>query len=133
MARNNAQSYRKAQINTASPGQRVVMMYEGLLKELKKSRHAILKINEDIGQIEIANNSIALSQQIILELKLALDKDKGGEIATNLEDLYTFWIEQLSQANIKKEGKILTPVIDMVSDLRDTWKQATAKARQIGA
>jgi flagellar protein FliS len=132
MARNNAQSYRKAQINTASPGQRVVMMYEGLLKELKKARHSILKIKEDIEQIEIANNSIALSQQIILELKLALDKEKGGEIASSLEELYTFWIEQLSEANIKKDGKMLTPVIEMVTELRDTWKQATAKARQIG-
>jgi flagellar protein FliS len=132
MARNNAQSYRKAQINTASPGQRVVMMYEGLLKELKKARHSILKIKEDIEQIEIANNSIALSQQIILELKLALDKEKGGEIASSLEELYTFWIEQLSEANIKKDGKMFTPVIEMVTELRDTWKQATAKARQIG-
>jgi len=38
MARNIAQNYRKAQLNTASPGQRVVLMYEGLLKELLKAK-----------------------------------------------------------------------------------------------
>jgi flagellar secretion chaperone FliS len=133
MARHNAQSYRKAQINTASPGQRVVMMYEGLLKEIKKARHAMLKIDEDIGQIEVVNNSIALAQQIILELRLALDKDKGGEIASSLEDLYNFWVDKLSDANIKKDPKILNPLIEMIGELHVTWKQATIKARQIGA
>ena len=133
MARHNAQSYRKAQINTASPGQRVVMMYEGLLKEIKKARHSMLKIDEDISQIEVVNNSISLAQQIILELRLALDKDKGGEIASSLEDLYNFWIDQLSDANIKKDPKILNPLIEMIGELHVTWKQATVKARQIGA
>ena len=108
MARNLAQNYRKAQFNTASPGQRVVMMYESLGRELKKARHNLLKINEDIKFIEQAHNSISLAQQIILELKLALDKEKGGDIAQSLEDLYEFWISQLSDANIKKEAKIIS-------------------------
>lgn len=133
MARNIAQNYRNAQLNTASPGQRVVLMYEGLHKELMKSKNLIVNINKDILNIEKAHNSISLSEQIILELKLALDMDKGGELAQNLNNLYEFWIVQLSEINMKKDAKALNPIIDMVSELKDTWREAAKKARQLGA
>lgn len=133
MARNIANNYRKAQLNTASPGQRVVLMYEGLLKELKKAEHCIKNINKDIQNIEASHNSIALSEQIILELKLALDIDNGGELAKNLDNLYEFWIVQLSEANTKKSSEILSPIIDMVEELKNTWREAAKKARQLGA
>jgi len=133
MARNIAQNYRKAQLNTASPGQRVVLMYEGLLKELKKAKNCIENIGKDIKNIEDSHNALSLSEQIILELKLALDMDNGGELAINLDNLYEFWIVQLSEANMKKTTDGLKPIIDMVEELRDTWREATKKARQVGA
>ena len=133
MARNIANSYRKAQINTASPGQRVVMMYEGLVRELKKARNSTLKINDEVKAIEESHNSFDLSQKIILELKLALDMQNGGEIAENLNNLYEFWIEQLSEANRLKEASKVTPVIQMAEELKDTWKEAAKKARQMGS
>ena len=133
MARNIANSYRKAQINTASPGQRVVMMYEGLLRELKKARHHMLEIDKSTQTIEKCHNTLDLCQKIILELQLALDLEKGGEIAENLNNLYDFWILELSNANSAKDAQQMTPVIQMVEELKDTWKEAAKKARQVGA
>ncbi len=133
MTRTIANNYRQAQLNTASPGQRVVLMYEGLSKELKKGENFIRNINKDILNIEAAHNAIALAEQIILELKLALDIDNGGELAKNLDNLYEFWIVQLSEANTKKNADILLPVIEMVDELKETWREATKKARQMGA
>lgn len=133
MARSIANSYRKAQVNTAGPGQRVVLMYEGLVKELKKGKHGIIKSKDDISAMENAHNALSLASQIILELRLALDMDKGGEIAENLRNLYDFWTAQISEANTKKDAKHLNPIISMAEELRDTWKEATTKARQIGA
>ena len=130
MARNIANSYRKAQINTASPGQRVVMMYEGLVRELKKARHAMIDVKNNVGAIEICHNSLDLCQKIVLELKLALDMENGGEIAENLNNLYDFWLPLLSEANMSKDVKKINPVIEMAEDLRDTWKEAAKKARQ---
>lgn len=132
MARNIANSYRKAQIKTASPGQRVVMMYEGLLRELKKSQTYMLKVNSSSESIEKCHNTLDLCQKIILELQLALDLDNGGEIAKNLNDLYDFWILELSNSNSSKEPKKLAPIIQMVEELKDTWKEATKKVRQVG-
>jgi len=59
--------------------------------------------------------------------------DNGGELAVNLNNLYEFWIVQLSETNMKKTTDSLDPIIDMVEELRDTWREATKKARQIGA
>lgn len=132
MARNIAQNYRKAQLNTASPGQRVVLMYEGLHKELMKTKNLIVNINKDVTNIEKAHNSITLSEQIILELKLALDLDNGGELAQNLDNLYEFWIVQLSEINMKKDVKALNPILEMVEELKNTWREAAKKARQLG-
>ena len=133
MARSIAKNYRSAQINTAGPGQRVVLMYEGLVKELKKGKQGIVKSKTEISAMEVAHNALSLSSQIILELRLALDMDKGGEIATNLRDLYDFWVAQISEANTQKDAQLLNPIISMAEELRDTWKEATNKARQIGA
>ena len=132
MARNIAQNYRKAQLNTASPGQRVVLMYEGLHKELMKTKNLIVNLNKDVANIEKAHNSITLSEQIILELKLALDLDNGGELAQNLDNLYEFWIVQLSEINMKKDVKALNPILEMVEELKNTWREAAKKARQLG-
>lgn len=133
MARNIANSYRKAQINTASPGQRVVMMYEGLVRELKKAKKFMTEINDNVKSIEDCHNSLDLCQKIILELQLALDMDNGGEIAENLNNLYDFWILELSNANSSKEPEKLSPVIQMAEELKDTWKEAAKKSRQVGA
>jgi flagellar secretion chaperone FliS len=133
MARSIAQNYRKAQVSTAGPGQRVVLMYEGLVKELKKGKINLVKAQKEISAMEAAHNALSLASQIILELRLALDMDKGGEIAENLRDLYDFWTIQISNSNTQKDAKLLSPVISMAEELRDTWKEASSKARQIGA
>jgi flagellar protein FliS len=66
-------------------------------------------------------------QAIFTELLTALDKDKGGEIAVNLERLYVFFLEQLGEANVKKDVKPLLEIKPLVIDLRNTWEQAMGK------
>ena len=132
MPRSVANSYRKTHLSTASPGQRVYLMYDGLAKELKKAIHAIVNIDKDPKNVEIAHNAINLSEQIILELNLALDMEKGGDLSLSLRGLYEFWIDALSEANNKKEVKDIKAIHGMVSELRDTWKIAAQKAKQEG-
>ena len=132
MAKNALKSYRKAQVNTATPAQRVVMMYEGLCKELAKGKVAIEEQDKDIKNIEIANNAINLASQIILELNLALDMELGGEISKNLRDLYEFWIQHLSEANTERDVQKVADVLTMAEEMRDTWREAAKKAKQQG-
>lgn len=132
MAKNALKSYRKAQVNTATPAQRVVMMYEGLCKELSKGKVAIENTDQDIKNIETANNAINLATQIILELNLALDMEQGGDISKNLRDLYEFWMQHLSEANTEKDAQKVGDVLTMAEEMRDTWREAAKKAKQQG-
>ena len=52
------------------------------------------------------------------------------EISQNLRQLYTFVNEKLLDANIKKDKQALFDAKEIVSDLRDTWKEAMALSRK---
>ncbi len=120
--RNNASSaYQKVQTKTANPAQRVLLVYRGIAKSIRQAI-AFLKTNEPI-EIQNAHNSMRLAEDLIIELKLALDKEKGGEIAENLDDLYDFWIEYLSAANVEKDQDKLGELLYMVNELCEGWEK----------
>lgn len=121
MARRSLGAYKKVQANTASPGQRVVMVYDGIRKSLKAAIEAI-NSGEPEG-IETANNQIQLAEQLISELKRAIDM-RAGEVSVTLNDLYEFWLRHLTQANTEKSADKLIEVQEMVEELLDTWKEA---------
>ena len=124
------QNYSQVQVNTAGPGKRVVMMYDGILKNLRLAKNHMQALTPD--NIEQAHNAIQLSQKLILELQLALDHDNGGEISSTLDGLYAFWLDHLSSANIEKDTKKIDQVISMAKELRDTWDEAVKEARKQG-
>ena len=123
-------TYSRVQVGTAGPGKRVVMMYDGILKNLRQARALMSKLTPE--NIEVIHNSLQLSQKIILELQLALDHENGGEIAPRLDGLYSFWLEQLSEANLKKDASYVKNVMDMAKELRDAWEQAAKDAKRQG-
>jgi len=125
MARRSLGAYKKVQANTASPGQRVVMVYDGIRKSLKGAITAI-NGNEPEG-IEVANNQIQLAEQLVSELKRALDM-RAGEVSVTLNDLYEFWLRHLTEANSSKDVQKIEEVMEMVEELLDTWKEAVKRA-----
>lgn len=120
-------NYQKVQAKTASPGQRVVMVYEGITKNLRTAMNAFS--SDEPSKFETIHNSLSLAEKLIMELKIALDMDNGGEIAKSLESLYDFWILQISEANAKKDPQGLRDIFPMVKDLTDSWRQAARKAK----
>lgn len=114
-------SYQKVQANTSTPIQRVLMVYNGINKNLKQ---AIQYFEEDSPQkFEIINNSIQLAEKLISELQSAIDKERGGEIAVQLDALYSFWIRYLAEANRDKDVQKIRDIQAMVEDLTDGWEQ----------
>ncbi len=76
------------------------------------------------GNIQEKGNAISKAIRIIDDgLKASLDKQVGGEIATNLDALYDYMSRRLLEANIKNDPAILEEVRGLLADLRDTWNQ----------
>lgn len=124
-------SYRKVQINTASPLQKVVLVYDGIIRKLEEIVN-IFATDDSPKYIERVNNTVQETKRIILELQLAIDMDNGGEVAISLDNQYVFWLEQLHEANVKKDPKFINDILPLVTTLRDTWKTAADEARKLG-
>ncbi len=123
MLANPYQKYQQNQIDTASPGKLLIMLYDGALKFIKAAREGIA--DEDI---EKANNNIIKVQDIVTELMTFLDMEKGGDISANLYNLYEYMSSRLVEANIKKDEEILTEVEGLLKDMKGTWQEAILKA-----
>ena len=117
-------AYQKTNINTASQGRLVVLLYEGIIKQLTTAETYIGNNGKiSPGNIEKYGICIQKAQAIITELQVSLDMEKGGDIARNLMSLYVFFNEELLAANISHNKEKLEFVLKMVKDLADSWRQ----------
>lgn len=114
--------YQQNAVQSASPGDLVVMLYDGLIKFLKL---AIKSLEEK--DISGANKALIRSQDIISYLSETLDG--RFEISKNMDSLYKFMYSQLVSANVKKDAGLVQEVLDLALDLRDTWRQAVQLAK----
>ncbi|WP_064093077.1 flagellar export chaperone FliS [Rossellomorea aquimaris] len=124
MAINNPYTaYQNNSVNTASPGELTLMLYNGSLKFIHLAKKAIEDKN-----IELRNTNIQKIQAIIQELMVTLNTDL--EISQNLMSLYDYVNHRLTEANIKNDVAILEEVEGLISEFRDTWKEVIQLNRQ---
>jgi flagellar protein FliS len=123
-------SYRKMQVETASPLSLVLMLYDRAIVLLNKAKKEISE-----KQYEAKGLTLDKASEIIFELLTTLDKDKGGEIASSLANLYNFVLHEITDANSKLNIKSLDNAIKILSELRESWesirdnKEIDAKSR----
>ncbi len=112
-----ANVYMKNQVQTNSPENLVLMLYDGAKKFTGRGIKAMEENN-----IEEANNNLVRSQDILAELMAGINFE-AGELAENLFALYEYMHYRLIQANLKKDKEPAEEVLVMMSELRDTWAQ----------
>lgn len=104
-------------VESASPHQLIVLLFEGAIKAIQLG-----KIYMQQGHI--AQKGAAISKAIaIIEdgLRLALDKENGGELAENLDALYDYISFELLQANINNVPERLDEMLNLLDQLKDAW------------
>lgn len=119
------QKYKNTSIQSASKEKLLLMLYEGAIRFMKLARKAC-----DENDIAERGLNIGKAYDIILELNNTLDHNVGGEISANLEQLYMFITDQLTQANITGEGKYLDDAIRVTTTLHAGWKEAIEKLKK---
>jgi len=108
--------YKKMQVETANPISLVIMLYDRAIVLLDKAKNEIAE-----KQYEAKNNTLNKTSDIIFELLTTLDKDKGGEIASSLANLYNFVFREITDANTNLNTKALDNAIKILSELRESW------------
>jgi flagellar secretion chaperone FliS len=116
------QSYRQVATQTASPGQLVLMLYDGALKFLEQARTGFT-FDDPREFNETINNNLLRAQAIINELNYSLNMPEGGEFAMRLRGLYDYFDQRLMHSNLHKEQGGIEEVIQHLTVLRDSWSE----------
>ena len=114
-----ANQYQHNSILSASPEQILIMLYDG---SVRFCRQAILAM--DAGDRKVQAEKISRAMAIVCEFSNTLNHEVGGEIATDLDALYSFMTRELTNANVKNDRKALETVEDLLTGLRETWVEA---------
>jgi flagellar protein FliS len=116
------ESYRKVAAQTATPGQLVLMLYDGALNFLEK---AMIGFNHQDPVLfnETINNNIIRAQAIIYEMNASLNMQAGGEVAANFRRLYNYFYRRLAEANRAKQKEPIQETLSRLRVLRDSWAE----------
>lgn len=118
-----ARTYRTNAVLTASPGQLVLMLYDGALKALALAREGFAVPADDPRRIQIINEQLLKAQAILNELQSGLNMEAGGEFARTMHRLYDYHNRRLLEANLRKQIEPVIEVERLVRELRDAWAQ----------
>jgi flagellar secretion chaperone FliS len=113
---NANKAYQNNSVQTASPGELTLMLYNGCLKFIGLARTAI-----EMKNTEEKNKNLLKAQKIIQELMVTLNMDL--EISKSMMQMYDYINRRLIEANIQGDVVILDEVEDYVLDFRNTWKE----------
>lgn len=125
--KNNAQfAYQATQISTATKEQLLLITYDIGIRSCRIAETA-LEGEEHQHDLDLANREIIRAQDVIRELMVTLNTQKGGEMAQGLMRLYDYMYQLLVEANVKKLPDNIRTVRTLLEELKATWEEALMK------
>ncbi|MFF2018107.1 flagellar export chaperone FliS [Paenibacillus sp. NPDC058177] len=112
------EKYRQSAVQTSTPAQLVIMLYDGAIRFVKSGVEGLN--NNDFQKV---NYNFGRAQTIVSELMCTLDHTY--DISKNLHSLYEYINYLLIQSNIKKTLEPAEEALDYLTDLRETWLAAS--------
>jgi len=122
---NPYQKYKQTSVMSASREQILLMLYEGAIKFTKLAIQAA-----EQKKIAERGQNIIRAFDIVMELNATLDHKVGGELATQLEQLYLFLMDQYTKANISGSPEPLRGCLKVLENLYEGWKQAVEQIKK---
>ncbi len=124
-ARTYAQVGLETEVLSASPEHLITLLFNG-------ARTAILQARLHMEQGNVAGRGQSLSKAIDIVdsgLKMAVDTEKGGELARNLVATYDLILQNLMLANLRNDAEKLTLAERMLTNIADAWRSNVDKQR----
>jgi flagellar protein FliS len=106
----------QAGIENASPHRLIQMLMDGALEKVSRAKGFMQR-----GEIREKGQQIGWAITILEGLKASLNKAEGGEIAQNLEDLYSYMQRRLMDANRENDTAILDEVVGLIRQIKEAW------------
>lgn len=121
----NTQKYKQTSVKTANRGHLLLMLYEAAILNVKKAIEAIEKKDQKSKAFHIGK-----AHDIINELQNTLDFKVGGQIALDLDRLYSYMTEQLLKANLHQSSEALGVVLTILDNLLSGWRVAVEQVNR---
>jgi len=117
-----AQAYQVTAVQSRSPIELVVMLYDGALRFLALAGEAA-----DRGDVAARRDAMSRAMAIIAELQNTLNVQAGGEVAASLDQLYSYLSARLLDVAVKGDRTAIDEALKLLRPLREAWAQvATA-------
>jgi flagellar secretion chaperone FliS len=123
-----ATAYRTREVQMATPGRLVVLVYDHIIAQLARASLA-----QQAGKIEERVTALAKARAGLFELMATIDVERGGDVAKNLKGLYGFFLVELQEFARKPEVGRLARVSGMVTELRDAFATIASDAARVPA
>jgi flagellar protein FliS len=100
----------------ASPYQVVQVMLDAVLSRIAEAGGHLER-----GEVSAKGEKIGKALAIMEALMLGLDKERGGELAQNLERLYEYASRTLLKAHLENRSDLLKEVTSLLREIKIGW------------
>lgn len=122
MTPNALHAYRQTEVQSRSPLELVVLLYDGALRFLAAARFGFER-NDPAARRQATTRLLA----IISELQVTLDLERGGEIAASLDQLYGYMTRRIVESTVTHSPAPLDEVRRLLEGLREAWQGIAAR------
>jgi len=108
-------------VATANNVQLIQMLFDGLLESMVAARGHIQH-----NSIQDKSKAIARASRIVLGLQGVLDFNQGGDLAGNLNELYSYVTKRIFHINVRNDLEALDEIYGLMSEIREAWNEVPA-------
>lgn len=115
----------EGRLASSNPHNQISLLLEGAQKRIAIATGAATR-----GNVAAKGQALTRAIDIIDSLRAMLDHERGGEISTNLEALYTYMVRRLVEANRQSDTNIMAEVSQLVGEIKSGWDSIPLEARR---
>jgi flagellar protein FliS len=108
-------------VSNANSIELIQMLFDGLLESLSAARGHIQH-----GAIADKSKALGRASRIVLGLQGALDFNQGGDLASNLNELYSYVTKRIFHINVRNDLEALDEIYGLMSEIREAWNEVPA-------
>ncbi len=123
--KNAFQKYKSTSVHSASKEKILLMLYEGAIKFTKLA----IKATEEKKIAEKGYN-IGRAYDIVMELNNSLDHKLGGELSSQLEQLYMYILDEYTKGNIGSNPQHFHNALKILDNLYKGWQGAIEQLKK---
>lgn len=125
VASDRYQAYMQNSVLGSSPTDLITALYEGALEATQEAQRCLKR-----GDILGRSKAVSKTVNIVTELTISLNHEKGGALSQNLKQLYRYIQSRLFEAHVKKSEELLKEVERLLTTLLGAWRVVAAKTAE---